>query len=87
MALATSSTTSVFDIFEINFRALILAVIVGVSCSLLIKRSSGSGSDVTGWCHLQFIFLSTFFERSLPNAPLYLQCIYLLNLNNWLESA
>ena len=61
MALATSSTTSVFDIFEINFRALILAVIVGVSCSLLIKRSSGSGSDVTGWCHLQFTSLSTFF--------------------------
>ena len=41
MALATSST--VFDIFEINFRALILAVIVGVSCSLILKRSSDSG--------------------------------------------
>ena len=83
---SASTSTSMFDI-EINFRALILAVIVGVSCSLLIKRSSGSGSDVTGWCHLQFTSLSTFFKRSLPNAPLYLQCIYLLNLNNWLESA
>ena len=85
--MASASTSTMFDI-EINFRALILAVIVGVSCSLLIKRSSGSGSDVTGWCHLQFTCLSTFFKRSLPNAPLlYLQCIYLLNLNNWLESA
>lgn len=46
MALATSSTTSVFDIFEINFRALILAVIVGVSCSLILKRSSDSGRIV-----------------------------------------
>ena len=44
MALATSST--VFDIFEINFRALILAVIVGVSCSLILKRSSDSGRIV-----------------------------------------
>ena len=43
MALATSSTTSVVDIFEINFIALILAVIVGVSCSLILKRSSDSG--------------------------------------------
>ena len=40
MALAGTSS----DI-EINFRALILAVIVGVSCSLL-KRSSDSGSVI-----------------------------------------
>ena len=59
MALATSSTTSVFDIFEINFRALILAVIVGVSCSLILKRSSDSGrmADVyTGDGDVIYIF-------------------------------
>ena len=61
---SASTSTSMFDI-EINFRALILAVIVGVSCSLLIKRSSGSGSDVTGWCHLQFTCLSTFFLKKI----------------------
>ena len=61
MALAGTSS----DI-EINFRALILAVIVGVSCSLL-KRSSDSGSDlVTGWCHLHVRAPLRF----LLNAPL-----------------
>ena len=60
MALATSRT--VFDIFEINFRALILAVIVGVSCSLILKRSSDSGrmADVYtgdgGWGDVIYIF-------------------------------
>ena len=44
MASASTSTT-MFDI-EINFRALILAVIVGVSCSLILKRSSDSGRIV-----------------------------------------
>ena len=57
MALATSST--VFDIFEINFRALILAVIVSVSFSLILKRSSYSGrmaDDYTGDGDVIYIF-------------------------------
>ena len=77
MALATSST--VFDIFEINFRALILAVIVGVSCSLILKRSSDSGrmADVyTGdGGVMSFTFLSTF--KILTKCTTYLFTMYL----------